>query len=220
MPSGPDPQRRSVTTLRSPFQRPQHWHSVFTESGRGPVGPFGFSRLWLLPAPSRGLAHQARQSLCRRAGARQPKPAAHFGPVWAYFYGAFSGCNRRAERPQAATSGGAGQRHADRHTPAGRRHADRHNPAGRDAGRYGIHVNAICPGPIESEMTPRLRIQRRRPAHCTYGHATRRRPGGHFSWPRRCPITSPARRSTSTAASSWTERRDRLNGATDCGVID
>jgi Enoyl-(Acyl carrier protein) reductase len=153
MPSGPDPQRRSVTTLRSPFQRPQHWHSVFTESGRGPVGPFGFSRLWLLPAPSRGLAHQARQSLCRRAGARQPKPAAHFGPVWAYFYGAFSGCNRRAERPQAATSGGAGQRHADRHTPAGRRHADRHNPAGRDAGRYGIHVNAICPGPIESEMT-------------------------------------------------------------------
>ena len=23
----------------------------------------------------------------------------------------------------------------------------------KDAGRYGIHVNAVCPGPIETEMT-------------------------------------------------------------------
>jgi hypothetical protein len=62
-PSGLDPQQRRVTTLCSPFQRPQHWHSTFVELGRGSVGPFGFSRLWLLPTPSRGLAHQAEPTV-------------------------------------------------------------------------------------------------------------------------------------------------------------
>ena len=95
-PSGPDPQRRSVTTLRSPFQRPQHWHSAFTESGRGPVGPFGFSRLWLLPAPSRGLAHQARQSLCRRAGPGNPNRPHTLGQSGHIFTWPFRGCNRHA----------------------------------------------------------------------------------------------------------------------------
>ena len=76
-PSGLDPQRRRVTTLRSPFQRPQHWHPTFVGSGRGSVGPFGFSRLWLLPTPSRGLAHQARQQY-RRLDRVASKPAARF----------------------------------------------------------------------------------------------------------------------------------------------
>src|SRR5207244_3650151 len=85
LPSGPDPQRRSVTTIRSPFQRPQHWHPAFTGSGRGPVGPFGLSRLWLLPAPSRGLAHQARATVRRPRGAPLGVPAtqfAHSGHSW------------------------------------------------------------------------------------------------------------------------------------------
>src|SRR5438034_1238975 len=88
MPSGLDPQRRSVSILRSPFQRPQNWHPAFTGSGRGLVGPFGFS-MWLLPAPSRGLAHQAPRNV--RPGADPPlgAPAAQSGQCVQSFFASY-----------------------------------------------------------------------------------------------------------------------------------
>src|SRR5919199_6012511 len=98
MPSGLDPQQTNVAIVRSPFQRPQHWHPAFTGSGRGPVGPFGLSRLWLLPAPSRGLAHQARATVRPPPRAPLGRPAAQSRRLWAVFDGGFG----RRLRPTTA----------------------------------------------------------------------------------------------------------------------
>src|SRR5439155_25770248 len=62
-PSGPDPQQRSVATLPQPLPAFHNTGTQLSLSRGGDRCALSGCRVWLLPAPSRGLAHQARSNV-------------------------------------------------------------------------------------------------------------------------------------------------------------
>ena len=75
-------------SVSPPSAAPSSVHSTGTQlslSRGGDWSALSGCRLWLLPAPSRGLAHQARANVRPRPTAALGTPAAQIRPVWAVF---------------------------------------------------------------------------------------------------------------------------------------